>query len=133
MPSTSVQNKKRPPRRLLDIRPGDTVVVLAGKDRGKRGVVDHTLPFKGEVVVKGVNLHKRHMRAGQRHSTGGATTSAIQGGIVDFEAPLSSSNVMLVCPSCDRPTRIRHSLLPDGNRGRVCVHCGEVSEQVTSA
>jgi large subunit ribosomal protein L24 len=63
----------------------------------------------------------------------GSTASVMQGGIVDFEAPLSYSNVMLVCPSCDRPTRIRHAALPDGNRGRVCSHCGEITEQVTSA
>jgi large subunit ribosomal protein L24 len=119
--------------RFLDIRKGDTVLVVAGKDRGKRGVVDRTLPSVRQIVVKGINIHKRHMRAGQRRSTAGATTAALQGGIVDFESPLDYSNVRLVCPSCDRPTRIRHTLLPDGNRGRVCVHCGEVTEQVTSA
>jgi large subunit ribosomal protein L24 len=134
MPRISPQSRAaQGNRRFLDIRAGDTVMVISGKDRGKRGVVDRTLPTEGSVVVKGVNLHKRHMRAGQRRSTSGATTSALQGGIVDFEAPMSYSNVMLVCPSCDRPTRVRHTMLPDGNRGRVCVHCGEVSEQVTSA
>jgi large subunit ribosomal protein L24 len=107
--------------------------VVAGKDRGKRGVVDRTLPSAGQIVVKGVNLHKRHTKAGQRRSTAGATTSTMQGGIVDFEAPVDYSNVRLVCPSCDRPTRVRHTTLPDGNSGRVCTHCGEVTEQVTSA
>ena len=121
------------PRRFLDIRSGDTVVVVAGKDRGKRGVVDRTLPAAGKIVVKGVNLHKKHSKAGAQRTRSGSTSSVIQGGIVDFEAPLAYSNVMLVCPSCDRPTRIRHTVLPDGERGRVCVHCGEVSEQVTSA
>jgi len=119
--------------RLLDLRSGDTVVVIAGKDRGKRGVVDRTLPATGKIVVKGANLHKKHARAGQRQSTSGATSGLMQGGIIDFEAPMSYSNVMLVCPSCDQPTRVRHQVLPDGNRGRVCVHCGAVNEQVTSA
>jgi large subunit ribosomal protein L24 len=118
--------------RYLDIHRGDTVVVIAGKDRGKRGVVDRTLPATRKIVVKGVNLHKRHVRAGATRNTSGATSGAMQGGIVDFEAPLDYSNVMLVCPSCDRPTRVRHKVLPDGERGRVCAHCGEVSEQVTS-
>ncbi|MEA2684615.1 MAG: large subunit ribosomal protein [Chloroflexota bacterium] len=118
--------------RFLDIRAGDTVVVVTGKDRGKRGVVERTLPSGAKIVVRGVNLHKRHTRAGAQRTRSGSTTNVMQGGIVDFEAPLAYSNVMLVCPSCDRPTRIRHSDLPDGNRGRVCVHCGEVNEQVTS-
>ena|SRR5438309_4697312 len=116
--------------RFLDIRAGDTVVVVGGKDRGKRGVVDRTLPGMGKIVVKGINLHKRHERAGRRRTRSGATASVIQGGIVDFDAPLDYSNVMLVRPSCDRPTRIRHTVLADGRKGRVCVHCGEVSESV---
>lgn len=118
--------------RFLDIRAGDTVVVVTGKDRGKRGVVDRTVPSAAKVVVRGVNVLKRHTRAGAQRTRSGSTSNVMQGGIVDFEAPLAYSNVMLICPSCDRPTRIRHSDLPDGNRGRVCVHCGEVNEQVTS-
>jgi large subunit ribosomal protein L24 len=114
--------------RFLDIRAGDTVIVTAGKDRGKRGVVDRTVPATGKIVVRGVNLHKRHTRAGAQKTRSGSTGSAMQGGIVDFEAPLAYSNVQLVCPSCDRPTRVRHTELPDGHRGRVCVHCGEVNE-----
>jgi large subunit ribosomal protein L24 len=124
---------KKPARRLLDLRNGDTVVVIAGKDRGKRGVVDRTLPATGKIVVKGVNLHKKHTRAGAQRTSSGATNTLMQGGIIDFEAPFAYSNVMLVCPSCDRPTRVGHTVLPDGNRGRVCGHCGAVTEQVTSA
>jgi large subunit ribosomal protein L24 len=118
-------------RRFLDIRAGDTVVVKVGKDRGKRGVVERTQPGAGTIVVRGVNLHKRHTRSGAQKTRSGSTTSVIQGGIVDFEAPLNYSNVMLVCPNCDRPTRIRH-IETDGRRGRVCVHCGEITEAVTS-
>jgi large subunit ribosomal protein L24 len=117
--------------KIPDIRAGDTVVVLTGKDRGKRGVVDRTLPGRGKIVVKGVNILKKHTRAGTRRTGAGATSSVIQGGIVDFEGPLDYSNVMMVCPSCDRPTRIRHTPLPDGGKGRVCTHCGSVTETVT--
>ena len=124
-----LRNKPKPALRRLDLAPGDPVIVVAGKDRGKQGEVLRTLPREGKIVVQGVNILRRHTKAGR--SVGG--NKAIQGGIVDFEAPLSYSNVMLVCPSCDRPTRIRHAMLPDGNRGRVCSHCGEVTEQVTSA
>ncbi|MFY9615705.1 MAG: 50S ribosomal protein L24 [Candidatus Dormiibacterota bacterium] len=122
----AVATRKRP-----DIRAGDTVLVKAGKDRGKRGVVDRTLPGQNRIVVKGVNLHKKHARAGTQRSGAGSTTSNLQGGIIDFEAPFDYSNVMLVCPNCDRPTRIRHQE-HDGRRGRVCTHCGEITEAVTS-
>jgi large subunit ribosomal protein L24 len=118
-------------RRFLDIRAGDTVVVKQGKDKGKRGTVDRTLPTTGKIVVKGVNIHKKHSRSGAQRTRSGATTGVMQGGIVDFEAPLDYSNVMLVCPNCDKPTRIRH-VERDGRRGRVCVHCGEITEAVTS-
>jgi large subunit ribosomal protein L24 len=118
-------------RRFPDIRAGDTVLVKVGKDKGKRGVVARTLPASGRIVVKGVNLHKKHSRAGTQKSGSGATTSVLQGGIVDFEAPFDYSNVMLVCPNCDKPTRIRH-VEREGRRGRVCVHCGEITEAVTS-
>ncbi len=118
--------------RFLDIRAGDTVAVISGKDRGKRGVVERTLPATGKIVVRGVNVHKKHTRAGQQKTRSGSTTNLIQGGIVDFESPLSYSNVMLVCPGCDQPTRIRHKDLPDGNRGRVCVHCEAVNETVNA-
>ncbi len=109
----------------LDIHKDDTVQVMAGKDRGKRGVVVRTVPLEGKIVVKGVNLLKRHQRANTQR--GG--TKVIQGGIVDFEAPLDYSNVMLVCNRCDKPTRIRKTSLPNGQKAIVCVKCGEVYER----
>jgi large subunit ribosomal protein L24 len=121
----------RTKRRFLDLRAGDTVVVKTGKDKGKRGVVDRTQPSAGTIVVKGVNILKKHTRSGSQKTRSGSTTSVMQGGIVDFEAPFNYSNVMLVCPNCDRPTRIRHQE-HDGHRGRVCTHCGEITEAVTS-
>ena len=110
----------------LDIHKDDTVQVMSGKDRGKRGVVVRTVPQSGKIVVKGVNLLKRHTKAGQ--TRGGVRVA--QGGIVDFEAPLDYSNVMLVCPHCGRPTRSKHTVLESGARALVCRHCGEPYERV---
>jgi len=121
-----LRNKPRPRPRRLDLAPGDTVVVVAGKDKGKQGEVLRTLPREQKIVVKGVNILKRHSKAGR--STGG--NRAMQGGIVDFEAPLDYSNVMLVCPTCGRPTRIRHTVLENGGRALECVRCGETYERV---
>jgi large subunit ribosomal protein L24 len=118
------KNESQPKR--LDLAPGDTVVVIAGKDRGKRGRVLRTLPREHKIVVEGVNILKRHTKAGQ--SRGG--TRAMQGGIVDFESPLAYSNVMLVCPSCDKPTRIRHTVLDSGKKALLCLNCGEPYERV---
>src|SRR3979411_266274 len=101
----------------LDIHRDDTVQVMSGKDRGKRGVVVRTVPQQGKIVVKGVNVLKR-------------TTTVRQGGIVDFESPLDYSNVMLVCNKCDKPTRIRKTVLPNGQKAIVCVNCGEIYERV---
>lgn len=125
-----LQNKhsKQALRSRPDLAAGDTVVVVAGKDRGKRGRVLRTIPSEGMIVVEGVNILKRHTKAGQ--ARGG--TRAMQGGIVDFEAPLAYSNVMLVCPACDRPTRIRHTELADGRKALQCVNCGEPYERVRS-
>jgi large subunit ribosomal protein L24 len=121
-----LKNKPQPKVKRLDLAPGDPVMVVAGKDRGKQGEVLRTLPREGKVVVRGVNILKRHTKAGR--SAGG--NRAIQGGIVDFEAPLSYSNVMLVCPSCNEPTRIRHTVLESGAKAIQCVKCGEPYERV---
>ena len=121
-----LKNKPQPRLRRLDLAPGDPVIVVAGKDRGKQGEVLRTLPREGKIVVKGVNILKRHTKAGR--SAGG--NRAIQGGIVDFEAPLAYSNVMLVCPSCSRPTRVKHVVLESGEKAMECRHCGEAYERI---
>ena len=121
-----LRNKPRPKLRRLDLAPGDPVVVVAGKDKGKHGQVLRTLPREGKIVVQGVNVLKRHTKAGR--SAGG--NKAMQGGIVDFEAPLAYSNVMLVCPTCDKPTRIRHTVLENGQKALRCIHCDEPYERV---
>jgi large subunit ribosomal protein L24 len=121
-----LRNKPKPKAIRLDLAPGDPVVVVAGKDKGKHGEVLRTLPREGKIVVKGVNILKRHTKAGR--SAGG--NKAIQGGIVDFEAPLAYSNVMLVCPLCHEPTRIRHTVLEGGQKALLCVRCDAPYERV---
>lgn len=111
----------------MNVRKGDTVLVLAGKDRGKRGTVERVERTKRGlgVVVPGINMAKRHQRARQRTQ---------QGGILDLPVPIHISNVQVVCPRCGKPTRIAHQLLEAGGktrRVRVCKHCGEQIEVVT--
>jgi large subunit ribosomal protein L24 len=121
-----LKNKPRPQWRLPELAAGDPVVVIAGKDKGKQGEILRTVPREGTVVVRGVNIKKRHVKAGQR--AGG--NRAMQGGIIDFEAPVNLSNVMLVCPSCNRPTRIKKVVLQSGDKAIQCRHCGEPYERV---
>ena len=110
----------------MNVRRGDTVIVLAGKDRGKRGTVERVQKTKRGfgVVIPGINMAKRHTRARTR------TQSA---GIIDLPVPLHVSNVQVVCPRCNKPTRIAHGKLEGehGRRTRVCKQCGEQIE-VTS-
>jgi large subunit ribosomal protein L24 len=107
--------------RAMDIRKGDTVEVIAGKDKGKRGVVERALPEQQRIAVRGVNLLKRHTRAGVKGN--------IQGGIIDFDGPIAYSNVMLVCNRCDKTTRIAKVVDDEGNRAIVCKKCGERYER----
>jgi large subunit ribosomal protein L24 len=104
--------------RPLDIHNGDTVLVLTGKDKGRRGVVERVITAEQRIVVRGVNVLKRHTRANVRGNT--------QGGVIDFDAPLSYSNVMLVCNRCDKPTRIAHAVDQEGRRQVICKRCGEL-------
>ena len=111
-------------RRPLDIRAGDTVEVIAGKDKGKRGVVERALPEQLRIAVRGVNLLKRHTRAGVKGN--------IQGGIVDFDGPIPYSNVMLVCNKCDKRTRVGHTTDDKGKRRLVCKKCGQIYQRSDS-
>ncbi len=103
-------------RPTLRIRKNDLVMVIAGKDKGKRGKVLNVIPESGTVLVERINIVKRHSRPG------GKTP---HGGIVEKEAPLHVSNLMVVCSRCDRPVRTGHSFLADGRKVRVCKQCGE--------
>jgi large subunit ribosomal protein L24 len=143
---------KSPPRitKVPEIRRGDTVVVLVGKDAGKRGVVERVVRnpqgFKktqakygagfaastplatASVVVDGINVSRRHTKPRQSAGATDRMPKVQQGGILDLAQPLPIGKVMLVCTHCNRPTRIAHKVLDNGRRVRVCRHCGEQLE-----
>jgi large subunit ribosomal protein L24 len=134
--------------KVPEIRKGDTVVVLAGKDAGKRGTVERVIRRSAApsaarsvfrrgsaaggsfVVVEGLNIAKRHTKPRQSAGTSDRIPKMQQGGIMDIAQPLPIGRVMLVCPSCGKPTRIAHATLETGSRRRVrvCRHCGEQME-----
>lgn len=100
----------------LHVKKGDTVVVLSGKDKGKQGKIISAIPKKAQVVVEDVNKVKRHSKP---------SLKTPQGGIISKEMPLNVCKVQLVCPACNKPTRIAHKSV-DGKNLRICKHCGEV-------
>jgi large subunit ribosomal protein L24 len=102
------------------IRRNDTVVVIAGKEKGKQGKVLAVLRAKSRVIVERVNFIKRHQRPTQK---------VRQGGIIEREGSLHVSNVMLVCGKCGKPTRTGTQLLADGRRARVCRRCREILDK----
>jgi len=101
----------------VKIRKNDTVLVIAGKEKGKKGRVRQALPKNNVVIVDGINMIKRHSRA---------SGAARQAGIIELEAPLRVSNVMLVCNKCNKPTRVGSRFLDDGRKARICHSCHEV-------
>jgi large subunit ribosomal protein L24 len=103
----------------MKIRRGDTVEVIGGNNKGFRGEVLRVLPSEARVVVQGANIRKKHQRQIQ---SGGRTMNP---GIIQFEAPIHISNVMLVCPKCDQPVRVRMQR-EAGERHRVCGNCQAV-------
>jgi large subunit ribosomal protein L24 len=133
--------------RVPDIRKGDQVVVRTGKDAGKRGTVERvvrnpagykktlarygsawtrTSPLSGvHVVVEGINIAKRHTKPRARQGRNDRQPRVQQGGILELAQPLPASRVMIVCPNCSKPTRVKHAVAADGRSTRVCSHCGE--------
>jgi len=101
----------------MRIRKNDTVVITAGKDKGKSGKVRRAFPREDKVIVEGLNMIKRHSRA--RRATR-------QAGIIELEAPIHLSNVMLLCDKCGKRTRVGFRFLTDGKRARICNSCQEV-------
>jgi len=101
----------------MDIRKNDTVKVLAGKDKGKTGKVLDVLGEKDRVRVEKVQLVKRHLKKGR-------SASNMEGGIIEKWGTLHASNVMVVCPKCDKPTRVARVAREDGRRVRACKQCG---------
>jgi large subunit ribosomal protein L24 len=108
--------QKEMKRHTISIRKGDTVRVMAGRDVGKSGRVLSVNPRKNTVIVEHAHLIKRHTRPNPAKN--------IKGGIVEREAPINVSNVLIVCSNCGKHARIGYNVLPDGSKVRVCKRCG---------
>jgi len=104
----------------MNIKRDDTVLVIAGKDRGKRGRVREVHPTDNKVIIEGVNIVKKHTKG---------RMGARQAGVVEQEAPMDAGKVMVVCPNCNRGTRIGHTFLGNGQKVRQCRHCGASFER----
>ena len=113
--------RAEPVRYKFSIRKGDQVRVMTGRDKGKVGRVLSMDPVKGIVTVEHAHIIKRHTRPNPAKN--------IKGGIVDREGPIAISNVLLVCPGCNKHARAGHSLLPDGTEVRICRRCGATLEK----
>ncbi|HBW23976.1 MAG: 50S ribosomal protein L24 [Elusimicrobia bacterium GWA2_56_46] len=101
---------------MLRLKKKDMVMVMAGKDKGKKGEIKEMHPETGKVVVMGVNIVSKHKR----------TTKEKPGGIHKLEAPIHISNVQLICPKCAKPVKIKVIPAPSGDKMRACRKCGEV-------
>ncbi len=101
----------------MKIRKNDNVLIVAGKDRGKKGKVRFAYPKDDTVLVEGINFIKRHTKAMRQVK---------QAGIIEREAPIRAADVMLICSKCNKPTRIGYRFLEDGKKVRICRVCQEV-------
>ncbi len=101
----------------MKIRKNDTVLVIAGKDKGKKGKVRFAHPKDERLLVEGINFVKRHSRASGRVK---------QAGIIEREEPIQVANIMLLCTKCNQPTRVGSRILEDGKKVRVCRSCQEI-------
>lgn len=100
----------------LHVKKGDSVVVLSGKDKGKKGKILTVIPKEGKVIVEGVAMATKHKKPRKQGDVGG---------IIHQETAVDASNVMHICNKCSRPTRIGRNVIADGSIVRVCKHCGE--------
>ena len=98
----------------MNVKKNDTVVVLSGKDKGKKGKVLSVDPESRKVIVEGVSVASRHQKPRKQGE---------EGGIIKKETPIYACKVMTVCPKCDKATRVAHKIV-DGKKVRVCKHCG---------
>ena len=103
----------------MHIKKGDTVMVLSGKERGKKGKVLRILPGKNRAIVEALNFSTRHQRPTQQNP---------QGGMLQIEAPIQASNLMVICAKCEKPTRVGRRILEDGSKVRVCKKCSEIMD-----
>ena len=101
----------------MNIRKNDTVIVISGKDKGKKGKVRFAYPKNDTLIIEGINFIKRHAKA---------TRQARQAGVIELEAPVHLSKVMLLCDKCSKPTRIGFRFLEDSKKVRFCKICQEV-------
>jgi large subunit ribosomal protein L24 len=108
-------------RLATPIRKNDNVLVITGKDRGKRGRVLRVVPDKNRLIVEGVNVIKRHTKPNPGKN--------VKGGIVEREAAVHASNVQLLCPECSTQTRVGRKVLGDGRKVRICRKCGGVVDK----
>ena len=100
----------------VHVKTGDTVVVLSGKERGKKGKVMAVSPKEGKVIVEKVNMVSKHMKPRRMGEAGG---------IIQAEGAMYASKVQIVCPRCGKPTRVSHKIYEDGTKERICKKCGE--------
>jgi large subunit ribosomal protein L24 len=107
--------------RAVHVRRNDTVVVLAGKDKGRTARVLRVFPSEGRAIVEGVNFHKKHTKPNPQRN--------IKGGILEREAPVDASNLMVVCGECGKPARVGHRRLDDGKKVRVCRRCDGILDK----
>ncbi len=113
--------KKMKTRPKLHIKKGDTVMAIAGADRGRMGKVLAVFPKEQRAIVQGLRTVKKHVRPNPQRG--------IQGGIMQMEAPIHVSNLMIVCPECNEPTRIKKTFLQDGQKVRMCKRCDGVIDR----
>ncbi len=100
----------------VHVKTGDTVVVLSGKERGKKGKILAVSPKEGKVIVEKINMVSKHVKPKKMGE---------ESGIIKAEGALYASKVQLVCPHCSKPTRVAHKIFEDGTKGRICKKCGE--------
>ena len=100
----------------VHVKTGDTVVVLSGKDKGKKGKVMAVSPSEGKVIVEKINMVSKHVKPRRMGEPGG---------IIKAEGAMYASKVQVVCPRCKEPTRVGHKIYEDGTKSRICVKCGE--------
>jgi len=101
----------------MRIRKNDQIIVLTGKDRGKKGRVMRVYPAQHQVLVEKLNYQTVYLRKSQQNP---------KGGIAKVEGKIHSSNVKLICPRCSKPARVAYSILADGTKQRTCKHCHEI-------
>ena len=100
----------------VHVKTGDTVVVLSGKDKGKKGKVLAVSPKEGKVIVEKINIVSKHIKPRRMGEPGG---------IIKAEGAMYASKVQIICPRCKQPTRVGHKVYDDGTKSRICVKCGE--------